>query len=72
MLKIRVDNTELNSKKKEVSVKISITVSDVFNSIDSLNVYFSRLNSGKKITKGRFFGSECFIRISSLGLRGAL
>ncbi len=58
MLKIRVDNTELNLIKKEVYVKISITVYDDLNFVDKVNAYFSRIDSGKKITKGKFLGSE--------------
>lgn len=40
MLKIRVDNSELNLKKKAAVGKISITVSDEVNSVDSPNIFF--------------------------------
>ena len=70
MLKIKVDNSELNLKKKAVSVKVSITVSDDLNSIDSPNVYFSRLDSGGKITKGKLFSSKNLVRISSAKIEG--
>lgn len=70
MLKIRIDNSELNLKKKAAVVKISITVSDDLNSVDSPNVYFSRLDSSGKITKGKQFSSKNLTRISSTKIEG--
>jgi hypothetical protein len=70
ILKIRVDNSELNLKKKAAVLKISITVSDDLNSVDSPNVYFSRLDSSGKITKGKLFSSKNLKRISSTKIEG--
>jgi hypothetical protein len=70
MLKIKVDNSELNLKKKAALVKVSITISDDLNSVDSPNVYYSRLDSGGKITKGKLFSSKNLIRISSTKIEG--
>lgn len=70
MLKIRIDKDELNLKKKPSVVKITITVSDDLNSVDSPNVYFSRLDSGGKITKGKLFGSKNLLRVSSNKIDG--
>jgi hypothetical protein len=70
MLKIRVDNSELSLKKKAAVVKISITVSDDLNSVDSPNVFFSRLDSSGKITKGKLFSSKNLKRISSTKIEG--
>jgi hypothetical protein len=70
MLKVRVDNSDLYLNKKPVVVKVSITISDDLNSVDSPNVYFSRLDSGGKITKGKLFSSKNLVRISSTKIEG--
>lgn len=70
MLKIRIDKTELNLKKKASDVKIVITVSDDLNSVDTPNVFFSKLNSDGKITKGKLFVSKNLVRMSSTKIDG--
>jgi hypothetical protein len=70
MLKIRIDKDELNLKKKASIVKITITVSDDLNSVDSPSVYFSRLDSAGKVTKGKLFGSKNLLRVSSTKIDG--
>jgi hypothetical protein len=70
MLKIRVDKNELNLRKKAVAVKITMTIVDNLNSIDGVNIYFSRLDANEKITGGKLFSSKKYIKKSSTKLDG--
>jgi hypothetical protein len=70
MLKIRVDKNELNVRKKAITVKITMTVADDLNSVDGVNIYFSRLNASGKITGGKLFSSKKYIKKSSIKLEG--
>ena len=65
MLKIKIDTDELNLNKKSAVIRATLTVSDDLNSVSSPNIYFSRLDSLGKITKGKLFGSKNLVRISS-------
>ena len=47
---VDIDKTILNLKRKAVTVKITITVSDDLNSVDNASAYFSRLDTEGKIT----------------------
>jgi hypothetical protein len=70
MLKIRVDKNELNVRKKAVTVKITMTVVDDLNSIDGVNIYFSRLDANGKITGSKLFSSKKYIKKSSNKIEG--
>ena len=70
MLKIRVDKNELNVKKKALTVKIIMTVTDDLNSVEGVNIYFSRLDASGKITGGKLFSSKKYVKKSSIKLEG--
>jgi hypothetical protein len=70
MLKIRVDKNELNVRKKAVTVKITMTVVDDLNSIDGVNIYFSRLDANGKITGSKLFSSKKYVKKSSNKIEG--
>jgi hypothetical protein len=62
MLKIRVDKNELNVRKKAATLKITMTVADDLNSVEGVNIYFSRLDASGKITGGKLFSSKKYIK----------
>jgi hypothetical protein len=70
MLKIRVDKNELNVRKKAATLKITMTVADDLNSVEGVNIYFSRLDANGKITGGKLFSSKKYVKKSSNKLEG--
>jgi hypothetical protein len=72
MLKIRVDKNELNVRKKAATLKITMTVADDLNSVEGVNIYFSRLDASGKITGGKLFSSKKYIKKSSTKLDGRI